>query len=274
MSEIKLHEPQIYVSLLSPTALLDLEQEIRRVEAGGAHALHIDVMDGHYVRNLTYGFPLIEAVQLTGTKLKKDMHLMISNPEEWVDEYCHKGADYLSFHPSQCKHVDGTLGKIKGYGIKAGLVFNPHETADEGICTMIEAGLVDFVLFMTINPGFSGQKFKPYVLPHARRLKERFPYLPIQIDGGIHHINRPERKVLNGKEIEVPGADYSRSTAFNAGRFGIDMVVACTAIFDRNTEIRARYREANYNEPISGILKDAKEGLAGLEAELNAAREI
>ena len=163
-----------------------LADEIRDVEQGGADYIHVDVMDGHFVPNMTIGPLIVEAIRPV-TKLPLDVHLMIEQPDRYIPAFAKAGADYLSVHVEACPHLHRTIHLIKEHGVKAGVVLNPH-TPVEMIQHIIDD--VDLVLLMTVNPGFGGQKFIPSVLPKIRQVaqlvKERGRFVEIEVDGGIN----------------------------------------------------------------------------------------
>ncbi|WP_153124123.1 ribulose-phosphate 3-epimerase [Peribacillus tepidiphilus] len=163
-----------------------LADEIRDVEAGGADYIHVDVMDGHFVPNITIGPLIVEAIRPV-TKLPLDVHLMIENPDLYIEAFAKAGADYITVHVEACKHLHRTIHYIKSLGVKAGVVLNPA-TPVESIQHIIAD--VDMVLLMSVNPGFGGQKFIPEVLPKIRKVKEmaleKNPHLEIEVDGGVN----------------------------------------------------------------------------------------
>jgi len=166
-----------------------LAGEIASVERGGASMLHLDVMDGHFVPNITIGPPVVESIR-KATRLHLDVHLMIEDPERWVEQFVHAGANSVSVHYEACRHLDEVLGMIRGAGAMAGVVLNPATPV-----SVLEdvAGVADYVLLMSVNPGFGGQKLIPYVLEKVRKLamlrREKRLALPIEIDGGVHRDN-------------------------------------------------------------------------------------
>jgi len=162
-----------------------LGEQIAQVERGGATMLHLDVMDGHFVQNLTIGPPVVASIRKI-TRLTLDLHLMITDPDKYAPMFIDAGADQVLVHQEACKHLDGTLREIQRTGARAGVVINPA-TPLSAIDEVL--GLVDYVLIMSVNPGFGGQKFIPYALDKVRRLdairRERRLAFPIEIDGGI-----------------------------------------------------------------------------------------
>jgi len=169
-----------------------LAEDIARVERGGAKMLHLDVMDGHFVPNLTIGPPVVESVRKS-TQLHLDVHLMIENPERYVTSFVKAGANSVSVHYECARHLDGVLGMIRKAGAMAGVVLNPS-TPVSVLESVVE--VADYVLLMSVNPGFGGQKLIPYVLEKVRALdrmrREKKLALPIEIDGGVHLNNLAE----------------------------------------------------------------------------------
>ena len=163
-----------------------LGQEVKAVEAAGAELIHIDVMDGHFVPNISFGAIALEAIRPLST-LPMDVHLMIENPDQYIEQFAKAGADYITVHVEACRHLHRTIQLIRSYGVKPGVVLNPH-TPIETIQHVLED--VDMVLFMTVNPGFGGQKFIESVVPKVAALskiiKERGLDIAIEIDGGIN----------------------------------------------------------------------------------------
>lgn len=163
-----------------------LGQEVKEVEAAGAELIHIDVMDGHFVPNISFGAIALEAIRPLST-LPMDVHLMIENPDQYIEQFAKAGADYITVHVEACRHLHRTIQLIRSFGVKPGVVLNPH-TPIETIQHILED--VDMVLFMTVNPGFGGQKFIESVVPKVEALsnivKERGLNIEIEIDGGIN----------------------------------------------------------------------------------------
>ena len=163
-----------------------LGQEVKEVEAAGAQLIHIDVMDGHFVPNISFGAIALEAIRPLST-LPMDVHLMIENPDQYIEQFAKAGADYITVHVEACRHLHRTIQLIRSYGVKPGVVLNPH-TPIETIQHVLED--IDMVLFMTVNPGFGGQKFIDSVVPKVAALSavkaERGLSFDIEIDGGIN----------------------------------------------------------------------------------------
>jgi ribulose-phosphate 3-epimerase len=163
-----------------------LGEEIAAVEKAGADYIHIDVMDGHFVPNITIGPLIVEAIRPV-TKLPLDVHLMIENPDQYIEAFAKAGADYITVHVEACRHLHRTLQHIKSFGIKAGVVLNPATPVDSIQHVLAD---IDMVLLMSVNPGFGGQKFIPEVLPKIRKVKEmadsKGREIEIEIDGGVN----------------------------------------------------------------------------------------
>lgn len=163
-----------------------LGEEIKDVERGGADWIHIDVMDGHFVPNITIGPLIVEAVRPI-TKLTLDVHLMIENPDQYIEAFAKAGADYITVHAEACTHLHRTIQLIKSYGVKAGVVLNPA-TPPSVLDYVLED--LDLVLLMTVNPGFGGQAFIPSVLDKIEKVRnmidEKGLSIDIEIDGGVN----------------------------------------------------------------------------------------
>jgi ribulose-phosphate 3-epimerase len=162
-----------------------LGEEIERVERGGANMIHVDIMDGHFVPNLTMGPPVVKSLR-KATRLRLDVHLMIEDPDKYAPAFIEAGADHILVHQEACRNLDGTLRSIQKLGKLAGVVLNPA-TPVSTLENVLE--VADYVLVMSVNPGFGGQEFIPYTLDKVRRLdkmrRDARLALPIEIDGGI-----------------------------------------------------------------------------------------
>lgn len=163
-----------------------LGEEIKDVEKGGADYIHVDVMDGHFVPNITIGPLIVEAIRPI-TSLTLDVHLMIEKPDRYIPEFAKAGADIITVHVEASPHLHRTIQLIKSFGIKAGVVLNPH-TPVSTIQHVLED--IDMVLLMTVNPGFGGQSFIHSVLPKiqevSRMVRERGLAVDIEVDGGVN----------------------------------------------------------------------------------------
>jgi ribulose-phosphate 3-epimerase len=179
--------------LLAPSILAadlsDLRGALELCESGGADVVHVDVMDGHFVPNLTFGIPVLAALS-EASALPMDVHLMVSNPETLLAEYVEAGADWVSVHWEATTHLDRTVEWLRERGVRAGVALNPAtpvEVLDDVLPRL------DFVLLMSVNPGFAGQEFVSYTLAKARRLSRRIAErdlaVGIEMDGGIGEEN-------------------------------------------------------------------------------------
>lgn len=178
---------------------------IAAAEHGGADLIHVDVMDGHFVPNITIGPPVVKSVKRVAT-VPLDVHLMITDPDRYAEAFVNAGADMLSVHVEVLPHLHRTVAFIKSLGVKAGVVLNPSTPA--GVLEEI-AGDVDFVLVMSVNPGFGGQTFIPRSLEKVRAIRAMLDRAgnkaPIEIDGGID-LSNIARAVDAGVEIVVAGS--------------------------------------------------------------------
>ena len=176
-----------------------LGEEVKMVEAGGAGLIHIDVMDGHFVPNITIG-PLIVKALRPHTDLPLDVHLMIENPDRYIDAFAEAGADYITVQVEACVHLHRVIQTIKAKGIKAGVALNPHTPLVNIEDIMAD---LDLVLIMSVNPGFGGQAFIPHTLDKLRRLRmllqeQDLTHIEVEVDGGV--------KLDNIREIAEAGA--------------------------------------------------------------------
>ena len=181
-----------------------LAEQVSAAEEGGATLLHVDVMDGHFVPNLTVGPPVVASLR-KATKLPLDVHLMIEDPDQYIPAFVEAGADWVSVHQEACRHLNRKLELIRSRGARVGVVLNPAtpvQTLEEVL------DLVDYVLVMSVNPGFGAQKFIPATLEKVRRLalirQGRGMRFRIEIDGGIA-LNTIADAVRAGVEILVAG---------------------------------------------------------------------
>lgn len=162
-----------------------LGEQVRLIEEAGAQVIHVDVMDGHFVPNISFGSAVMKSL-LGMTKLPFDVHLMIENPDKYLEEFATDNTEFITVHTEACPHLHRTVQHIKSLGIKAGVSLNPS-TSLSVLDYIIED--IDLVLIMSVNPGFGGQKFIPSALEKVKELKkikdEKNPKLVIEIDGGI-----------------------------------------------------------------------------------------
>jgi ribulose-phosphate 3-epimerase len=200
---------QISPSILSAD-FSQLGNEIKRLEEGGADLIHVDVMDGHFVPNLTIGPPVIKALK-KNCSIKFDVHLMISPVHKYIDAYADAGADIITIHPEATDDLSSSIKKIKDLGKKVGVSLNP-ETKVSIIKDHLEQ--IDLVLIMSVNPGFGGQKFMPEVLDKIKELKniqkEQNIDFDIEIDGGINFENS-KMAIEAGANILVSGTTIFKS---------------------------------------------------------------
>ena len=181
-----------------------LGQEVRAAAAGGAHLIHVDVMDGHFVPNLTIGPPVVKSLRKV-TDLPLDCHLMIENPDEFIPVFADVGVNWISVHQEACRHLNRTLHLIKSHGCLAGVVINPA-TPVETLSEVLD--IIDYVLVMSVNPGFGAQKFIPSTMHKMRHLAEirsqRGLNYRIEVDGGVA-LDTVADVVRAGAEILVAG---------------------------------------------------------------------
>ena len=200
---------QISPSILSAD-FSQLGNEIKRLEEGGADMIHVDVMDGHFVPNLTIGPPVIKALRKQ-CSIKFDVHLMISPVHKYIEAYADAGADIITIHPEATDSLEESISKIKSLNKKVGVSLNPDSKIDL-ITNYLEK--IDLVLIMSVNPGFGGQKFMPEVLDKVKQLKEikskKNMNFDIEIDGGINFDNC-QSAIEAGANILVSGTTVFKS---------------------------------------------------------------
>jgi ribulose-phosphate 3-epimerase len=181
-----------------------LAEQVARAQEGGASVIHVDIMDGHFVPNLTIGPPVVKSLRKV-TKLPLDCHLMIDNPDEFIPIFAEAGADWISIHQEATVHLNRSLQHIRDHGVRAGVVINPA-TPVGTLSEVLE--MVDYVLVMSVNPGFGGQKFLPNSLHKMRHLAEiraqRGLNYRIEVDGGVA-LDTVAEVVRAGAEILVAG---------------------------------------------------------------------
>ena len=200
---------QISPSILSAD-FSQLGNEIKRLEEGGADMIHVDVMDGHFVPNLTIGPPVIKALRKQ-CSIKFDVHLMISPVHKYIEAYADAGADIITIHPEATENLEESISKIQSLNKKVGISLNPESKIDL-ITNYLEK--IDLVLIMSVNPGFGGQKFMPEVLDKVKQLKEiknkKNMNFDIEIDGGINFDNC-QSAIEAGANILVSGTTVFKS---------------------------------------------------------------
>ena len=196
-----------------------LNDEVISIENAGADFIHLDIMDGHFVPNLTFGPPIIKSLRNL-TKLPFDVHLMVSNPDTLLDEYVNAGANIITVHVEACNHLARTLHYIKSKGCKAGVAINPH-TDIQFIENVIED--LDLILIMTVNPGFGGQKFIKSMVKKISLVKEIISSRDIflEVDGGITKENSKE-VIDAGANVLVAGTSVFKTNQKTTYKMNID----------------------------------------------------
>lgn len=197
--------------ILSPSILAadfgELAKQIKLTEENGAKYLHLDVMDGAFVPSISFGMPVIKSLRKISGQIF-DVHLMIENPDRYLEDFKSAGADIITVHAEASKHLHRTVTKIKELGLRAGVSINPATPLSAIELVLSE---VDMVLIMSVNPGFGGQKFIPFTLDKVRKLREMAPDMNIEVDGGVNKDN-----------------------AAGLVRAGANILVAGTAVFSGN----------------------------------------
>ena len=183
----------------------NLLEDVKKIEAGGADYIHVDVMDGHFVPNISFGAPVMKCLNAK-TNVPYDVHLMIENPDNYIADFVTPQTEYITVHQEACRHLHRTIQNIKAQGIKAGVSINPATPVDTLSCILAD---VDLVLIMSVNPGFGGQKFIPQTVSKVRELakikKEQGLSFAIEIDGGVT-LDNAKMLAEAGVEIAVAGS--------------------------------------------------------------------
>lgn len=201
-----------------------LGEEIKVAEKGGADWVHVDVMDGHFVPNITIGIPVVKSIRKI-TSLPLDVHLMISDPDKYIEGFSDAGADYITVHAEAATHLHRTLNHIRSLGKKAGVALNPATPSSVLEYVLSE---IDLVLVMTVNPGFGGQKFIGEVVPKIRKIRDMFDGVGrkdvrISVDGGINEKTAIE-VTKSGADVVVAGSSIYGADSVSAAIQGLKSV--------------------------------------------------
>ena len=204
------------MAIISPSMLsadyVNLQRDIEMTEAAGAKWLHVDIMDGHFVPNISFGYSMVKALRPI-TNMVLDVHLMIDTPIKYVDEFCKAGADYLTIHVESDtpENIDATLDRIIANGVKPGIVVKPKTPAEAVLPYLHKCELV---LVMTVEPGFGGQKFMADMMPKLKTLKEMIdthkPGCHLEVDGGVDMVTAEICKE-NGANVLVAGSAFYKA---------------------------------------------------------------
>ncbi|CAI2377938.1 unnamed protein product [Moneuplotes crassus] len=196
-------------AIISPSLLASdfakLAEDASNIISLGADWLHVDVMDGHFVPNIAIGFPIIKSLRKALPDVFLDCHMMVQDPEKWVEPLKEAGGSMFVFHyEADIEDYEALIAKIRDNGMRAGIAVKPYTEIDETIYDLIKKDLVDMFLVMTVEPGFGGQSFIEDAMPKLKKLREDFPHLDIQVDGGVKRSNM-DISIKAGANVLVSG---------------------------------------------------------------------